>query len=467
MKRQWTGEVGRWSVGLLLTAPVTLPNSRGAEVSGAFATLWFPQTASRIRANLVEDLLFLCHRLPYPPDKGDKIRSYHWLRYLSERYRVHLGTFVDDRRDRVHIDLVTALCADACIRPLGSLRARIRASSGLLGRQPLTVACYRDPVLQRWVRHTLAEGAVRAALVFSSGMATYLQGRKGLYRVMDFVDVDSDKWRQYAASKRGFGRLLYRREAERLAEFECSVAEEFEASILVSEEEAHFFRDRIAAAPGKVHAVPNGVDSRYWDPERDYPNPYPESARSVVFAGAMDYWANAQGACWFAREVWPRVRAACSEARFYVVGARPSRAVRNLAREPSIAVTGRVDDVRPYLAHAHLVAAPLLIARGVQNKVLEALAMGKALVATPQAYAGIERFGALRGCVSGAADEQAREICRWLDQPSPHWFSDVREYVVERYDWKLSLQSLGGLLGAEYSEHVSDHAAVLGAGGVR
>lgn len=432
-------------------------------VDGTVMTKSGPESS---RANGMEDILFLCHRLPYPPDKGDKIRSCRWLRWLSERYRVHLGTFIDERRDWARIGAVESLCASSCIRPLGPMRRRVRALNALLAGESLTVACYRDRVLNRWVDHTLANRPVRAALVFSSGMAWYLQGRKGLRRVMDFVDVDSDKWRQYGEYRDGLLRPVYRREATLLAEFERAVAADYDASVLVTDSEARFFRERIASIPERIHAIPNGVDTRYWDPERDYSNPYAASERVAVFVGAMDYWANAQGVCWFARAVWPRVYAARPAARFYVVGAKPARSVRALAREPGIVVTGRVDDVRPYLAYAHVVAAPLLIARGVQNKVLEALAMGKVLVATPEAYEGIERFAGLRGCISGAAEEQAREISRWLGKPSPQWYREGRDHVRERYEWHQALESLGLLLAAGKSGAVPENVAPLYAGGV-
>lgn len=428
--------------------------------NGGLGAGWAVSQTDR-EASGMEHLLFLCHRLPYPPDKGDKIRSYQWLRWLCARYRVHLGAFIDDPRDRQHIAAVEALCADTCIRPLRPFQRVGRSVIALSSGQSLTVACYRDSALKRWVRRTLADVPVRAALVYSSGMAQYLRGRRDLHRVMDFVDVDSDKWRQYATAHRSPRGLIYRCEANRLAAIETGVAADFDASVLVSEPEARFFREKIASAGGNVQAIANGVDSKYWNPERAYPRPYPRSEKVVVFVGAMDYRANADGALWFARSVWPAIRDRYPAARFYIVGARPSRAVRELAGEPGIVVTGWVEDVRPYLAHAHVVAAPLRIARGIQNKVLEALAMGKALVATPEAYEGIGRFDALWGCVSAAPDVQAAEANRWLAERAPAWHPDVRAYVLEHHGWQRPLEQLGRLLDAGWSSGSPEAVSVL------
>lgn len=395
----------------------------------------------------MQELLFLCHRLPFPPNKGDKIRSYHVLRYLAEKYRVHLGTFVDDPADWQHVAAVKALCAGTCIRPLKPFLARFRALTALGRAEPLTVAYYRDRVMGRWVDQILSTGTVQTVVAFSSSMAPFMLRSGGVRRVMDFVDVDSDKWRQYAETHTGMAGMIYRREATCLADFEQRIAAQCDACVFVSGSEAEFFRQRVPPKlAGRIHGIPNGVDADYWDPALVYPNPYGREERVLVFVGAMDYWANAQGAHWFARTVWPWIRKTLPAARFYIVGANPSRAVRALARIEGVVVTGRVGDVRPYVSHAHAVVAPLRIARGIQNKVLEALAMGKALLSTPQAYEGIEDFQERRGCVSDSPDALDREALRWLTGPKPVWFPAVRQQVLSRYNWRQTLARFDTLL---------------------
>jgi sugar transferase (PEP-CTERM/EpsH1 system associated) len=387
----------------------------------------------------MKSLLFLCHRLPWPPDKGDKIRSFHVLRRLAEHYRVYLGTFVDDPADWQYLESVQALCAGVCVRPLKPWTTRWRALASLGRGEPLTVGVYRDRVMRRWIERLLTEHKPDLALCYSSGVAPLVMHHPQLRRVMDFVDVDSDKWRQYAQNHVGVKRMIYRREARRLAAFERAIAEQFEACVFVSDAEAAFFRQQVPTWADRVHGIPNGVDTEYWDPHRTYPDPYHSGERAIVFVGAMDYRANVHAAQWFAREVWPRIYTRQHDARFYIVGSKPTAAVRTLGQLPGIKVTGRVEDVRPWLAHAYAVAAPLRIARGIQNKVLEAMAMEKVLLATPEAWRGIEDFEGRKGCISGDPEVMAAEALLWLDTPQVVRVASARGKILSRYDWTLNL----------------------------
>ncbi len=206
--------------------------------------------------------------------------------------------------------------------------------------------------------------------------------------------------------------------------------------------------------------------AEYWDPQRIYPNPYQSAERAVVFVGAMDYRANVHAAQWFAREVWPRIFARCQDARLYLVGSKPAAAVRALGELAGITVTGRVDDVRPYLAHAHAVAAPLRIARGIQNKVLEALAMEKVVLATPEAWEGIEDFAGRQGCISDSPEVMANEALRWLDAPQVARVPAARAMVLSRFDWVRNLDTYERVMCDAQRGMAAVHAAgVAGAGG--
>jgi sugar transferase (PEP-CTERM/EpsH1 system associated) len=392
----------------------------------------------------MQSVLFLCHRLPWPPSKGDKIRSYHVLRRLAQRHRVYLGAFVDDPADWQYLPAVEALCAGTCIRPLPPWRARWRALAALPRGEALTVGCYRDRVLQRWVDSVILEHQPALALCYSSGVAPFVMGQavmrhRGLRRVMDFVDADSDKWRQYAQARHGIARRVYAREARRLAAFERAIATRFDASVFVSAAEAAFFRQQVPAASAKVYGVANGVDRDYWNPQRGYPDPYPTGTRALVFTGAMDYRANVDAVAWFVKEVWQQIVGQQPDARFYIVGSNPAAQVRALCRTPGVVVTGRVDDVRPYLAHARAVVAPLRIARGVQNKVLEALAMEKVVLATPQAWEGIDDFAGRLGCISNAPEVMTGEALRWLGVAEPMRVPAARAMLQARFDWARNL----------------------------
>lgn len=391
-------------------------------------------------------VLFLCHRMPWPPNKGDKIRSYHVLRRLAERHQVYLGTYIDDPADWQYLSAVESLCDGVCIRPLGPWRKRWRVIISLFRGDALTVGMYRDRVMRTWVRRMISEHKPDLVLCYSSGVATLVMDQAGSRRVMDFVDVDSDKWRQYAQSHRGLKRLIYRREAEKLTEFEREVAEQFDAGVFVSEAEAAFFRRSIRGHGANLHGISNGVDAEYWDPHRTYPNPYHPGERAVVFVGAMDYRANVHAAQWFARKVWPRIHSRRPEARFYIVGSNPSAEVRGLAEITGIHVTGRVEDVRPWLAHAHAVTAPLRIARGIQNKVLEAMAMGKVLLVTPEAWEGIEDFEGRKGCISDEPEAMAEVALRWLGSSHAEWVPEARSKVLSHYDWAGKMDAYENVL---------------------
>ncbi len=338
----------------------------------------------------MEDLLLLIHRIPYPPNKGDKIRSYHLLKHLAQHYRVHLGTFVDDADDWQHVPHVQKMCASSHFAPLNPKLARVRSLGALLANRSLSLDYYRSRQLQNWVDGAMKQQKIDRVLIFSSAMAQYAEAYPDARRVVDFCDVDSDKWRQYAEKKSWPMNWLYRHEARQLLAYERHVARECDASLFVSAPEADLFKELAPESVAKIGFFNNGVDTDYFSPARSYASPYPAGERAVVFTGAMDYWPNIDAVQWFAAEVFPQLRARFADVRFYIVGARPAAAVQALAQLPGVVVTGTVPDVRPYIAHAQVAVAPLRIARGIQNKVLEAMAMATPVVVSPQALEGIE-----------------------------------------------------------------------------
>ncbi|MDZ7752498.1 MAG: TIGR03087 family PEP-CTERM/XrtA system glycosyltransferase [Gammaproteobacteria bacterium] len=397
----------------------------------------------------MEPLLYLVHRIPYPPNKGDKVRSYHLLKHLAAHYEVHLGTFVDEPRDWTHIPILEGLCADVHAEPLHPARARVRSLAGLVTGQALTLPYYWNRGMSSWVQRAIDNAGIRRAVVFSSAMAQYLPDKPDLRRVVDFVDVDSDKWRQYADKKRWPMNWVYRRESRELLKFERRTAETVDASAFVSEEEAALFRNLTGLTASRIHAVHNGVDFEFFDPGLDYPNPYSGDGPVMVFTGAMDYWPNVDAAKWFATEILPRVRASRGTAEFYIVGARPTDEVMALIQIPGVTVTGTVDDMRPYLARAALAVAPLRIARGIQNKVLEALAMEKMVVATGEAAEGIGRCPALRVVVDNSADSFAEEVINQLEAgDGVTTGKSGRNFVCEHFDWQTNLSRFSELLEA-------------------
>lgn len=392
-------------------------------------------------------LLFLCHRIPYPPDKGDKIRSYHWWAAVVERFRVHLGAFIDDPADWVHVGKLQARCASSLFVPLPRTRALLRSLTGLLRGTAMTLPYYRDARMTRWVQTQRTRDDIGYVLVFSSAMGQYVEGVcwSRARRIIDFVDVDSDKWRQYAQTRPWPTNWVYRREALRLAQAEEGLARNFAASLFVSEPEAALFRDRVAAPGQRVHAIRNGVDAAYFRSVVGCVSPFPADCEPVVFTGAMDYWANVDAVLWFVREVWPRVRAQRPRALFAVVGSRPSPEIEALSCG-DIVVTGRVPDVRPYLQAAGVVVAPMRVARGIQNKVLEGMAMAKPVVVTSKALEGIVAVPRRDLLLADEPGAFADAILAVLGAGDEGLGSRARRLVEREYDWAVSTQQLMALL---------------------
>jgi sugar transferase (PEP-CTERM/EpsH1 system associated) len=396
----------------------------------------------------MQELLYLVHRIPYPPDKGDKIRSYHLLKHLSEHYRIHLGTFIDDERDWEYLDKVKNFCGgETCFTQINPKTARLRSVSGLLSEQALTLPYYRDGGLQTWVNRILETRPIKNILVFSSAMAQYVSDAGSSRRIIDFVDIDSDKWMQYAATKTWPMSWIYRRESRLLLNYERKIAKDFDSSTFVSDTEANLFKQLAPESASKVTYFNNGVDADYFSPQNIYPNPYPAGTDTLVFVGAMDYWANVDAVNWFARSIFPAIRAQLPEVEFHIVGARPTAEVKALTILPGVAVTGSVSDVRPYLAHASLAVAPLRIARGIQNKVLEAMAMEKIVIASPQALEGIS---AIRGqevlVANGEGDYVHQIITLFQNGGYRNVAHTARARVLEDYSWKKNLGRIDALL---------------------
>lgn len=396
----------------------------------------------------MDSLLFLCHRIPYPPNKGDKIRSFHILKHLAQHYRVFLGTFIDDPADARHVETLRTYCADLRAITIEPRWRRLASLRGLFQGEALSLPFYRDAGMSEWVAGTMARERPTVAFAYSSPMAQYLLDGAcaKIRRVIDFVDVDSEKWRAYAAMKQWPMSWVYAREADKLLAFERAVAAQVDASVFVSGDEARLFESLQGGSCANVHAVNNGVDLAYFGAAGEMANPYPAEARVLVFTGAMDYWANVDAVRWFAEAIFPLIQARAPETQFWIVGTRPGPAVRELEKRPQVRVTGAVEDIRPYIAHALGAVAPMRIARGVQNKVLEAMAMGKPVIGTSAAFEGLEldtRYRALQADEAASFAERCLSLLAGAAEPLGRV---GREYVSTHHDWNVNMQQLHALM---------------------
>ncbi len=393
--------------------------------------------------------LFLAHRVPYPPDRGDKIRGWHLLRHMAARGPVHLVTFADDARDLRHDAVLDNVCASHHVAWRGKPQWRAGLEA-LASGQPVSLAAFADTGVAARVRELLANGGIDTIFVFSGQMAQYLPGDTVARVVMDFCDVDSAKFASYARTAGPPMGWVMAREARLLGAFEHDVAARVDASLFVSDAEAALFR---AGGPApRVSVVENGIDTAFFDPAAAFDR---GAARpGLTFTGQMDYAPNIEAACWFAREVMPRLAERGIDLPFNIVGRAPTKAVQALAGEHA-RVTGEVSDVRPWLAAAPVVVAPLLTARGVQNKVLEAMAMARPIVASTVAAEGIEH----RGTLSVAADADAftdRIAALLADRDTAAAQGRAaRACVEDRYGWAARLAALDAILDRPAAKRIA------------
>ncbi|MDB5453988.1 MAG: glycosyltransferase group 1 protein [Caulobacteraceae bacterium] len=390
-------------------------------------------------------VLFLAHRVPFPPDKGDKIRAFNILRHLARSHEVWLGAGADDLSDLQHVEEARRYCRDVHFAPLAPLRRAANMAAALATGAPLSVARFRHPELEHWTRRVLAEVKPDIIYVYSSAMAQYVLGRAPPTSrvVIDFVDCDAEKWRAYSEVARWPLRAVYRREFDRLRAFELDALADADLSLAISTTEQRLLTGFYPALAGKLHVVPNGVDLEYYAP-----CPLRVDSATIVMCGRMDYAPNAEGAEWFARQVFPQVQARNPEAVFQIVGAAPTAAVRALARHPGVNVTGAVPDVRPYLARAAVIVAPLRIARGIQNKVLEAMAVARPLVATPQALDGVAAMPGQDVLVAEDPGDFAQACLEAMTPSTARTLSrNGRRFVVRHHEWAAQLAALDELIG--------------------
>lgn len=391
------------------------------------------------------DILFLAHRVPFPPDRGDKIRSFNILKYLSERARVHIIAFADDERDLKRKSGLARFNGNRSI----IWRSKPRwwaAVQALAQRRPVSLTAFENQSMREAVNNILARHAISTIYVYSSQMAQYLPARPRQRVVMDFVDVDSAKFEAYAKSSRGLSAWMMRREAHLLSQYERQVARCADASLFVSEAEAALFVERTGAK--RVEVIENGIDTDFYDPCAAFK--HIESMNElIVFTGQMDYRPNVEAVTWFAEAILPHIRLARPEARFAIVGRRPTEAVRALARHPGVIVTGEVADVRGWLAAASVVVAPLKLARGIQNKVLEAMAMARPVVASVAAAEGIDHQGTLR--IGSEVGEIADAVVALLADPqtAAALGASAREQVERRYSWAARLAPLDTIMALD------------------
>ena len=392
------------------------------------------------------DLLFVSHCLPYPPDKGEKIRAFNVIRHLSRHHRVHLGCLMDRSDDASHLEALREWCVSAEGFRIDRRRQKLTAVARIRPGRPLMLDYYRHDGLHAWVRRTIADRSLDLAYVYTVAMMPYAAVWRSGPLVLDATDIDSEKWTTYAATAAWPMRLVWAREGRTLLDYERGAAARADATLFVSHHEAERFAELAPETAARMHSVENGVDLERFSPDLVFDTPYPGPGPHLVFTGHMDYWPNADAVAWFASTVLPGVRTRHPGAQFTIVGANPGAATRALADLPGVVVTGRVADVRPYVLHADCGVAPLRIARGIQNKVLEAMALGRPLVASPEAFAGIRAVAGRDLLVADGAEAMVAAVDAVVSGAHPGLGAAGRRAVETGYAWPATLARLDAIL---------------------
>jgi sugar transferase (PEP-CTERM/EpsH1 system associated) len=401
------------------------------------------------------EILFLAHRVPFPPDRGDKIRSHHVLKALAKLAAVHVAAFADDARD---------MAADADLAAIARTHCLVRRSKpvamagvqALLSSRPVSLAAFHSRTLADYVEAVLNRHPIRAIYVFSGQMGHYVPADFAGRVLCDFVDVDSAKFEAYAAQGSGPMRWINAREGRLLRAEEARLAGRADISLLVSEEEAALMRDRLAADHAgacDVRPLRNGIDSQRFDRAQVKAEPRLLECPGprLIFTGQMDYPPNVAAVLLAIDRIMPLVRQVVPLASFHVVGRNPPQSLLARSGQHGCHVWGAVEDMRTWLAGADLALVPLEIARGVQNKVLEAMAMELPVVLTEGAASGIGGVDGRHFLVGRSDAEFADHVLAVLGNSARARAlgTEARRFVIEELGWQASLAPLAGMLGCQ------------------
>jgi len=387
-------------------------------------------------------ILFVCHRFPYPPKRGGKIRPFNIIRHLQEAgHGVTVASLVRSDEEAEEGRGLQDYCDEFLMEQVRKPVATLRMVGRLARMAPSSMGYFHSPALGRRIDQKLAEHRFDLIFVHCSSVAPYVAGARGPVKILDFGDIDSQKWLTYARYK-GFPTAAgYWLEGAKLERAEKWLATQFDMCTCTTRAEFETLNSFGTGVP--TGWFPNGVDPEFFAPDSE-----PYDPELICFVGRMDYYPNQLAMLEFCRDVLPSLQQARPGVRLVIVGAEPSRKIRRLGRLPGVEVTGSVPDVRPWVRHAALTVAPLSIARGTQNKILESMAMGVPVVASREASGGIDAVSGEHLLTASTTSQYRDAILRMLDDPEERRrYSEAgRRRALSNHDWTASMRKLDTLI---------------------
>ena len=389
-------------------------------------------------------VMYVCHRVPFPPKRGGKIRPFNMIRHLTDSgHQVTVASLARSAAERDEARGLDAHCSKSMVEIISDGSAWARMIANVASLRPSSFAYFHSPRLAERIRVELSANQYDLIFVHCSSVAPYVADVTAATKVLDYGDMDSQKWREYATHRSFPMSVAYWLEAEKLERVELQLSRKFDLATCTTRAELESLRG--LGATGLSDWFPNGVDSDFFKPTSQPYNP-----RQIAFVGRMDYYPNQQAVNWFCSQVWPALRQCIPELQFLVVGAEPSAQIRSLAQLPGVTVTGSVPDVRPYVQQAALTVAPLTIARGTQNKILESMAMATPVVCSPAAVGGVDAVAGEHLLVASRVQEWVDAIRSILGSSERRTLlgAAARARVLSHHSWAASMHRLDMLLGA-------------------
>ncbi len=388
-------------------------------------------------------ILFLCHRLPFPPKRGGKIRPFNIIRHLTESgHSVTVGSLARSSEELAEGQPLREYCDKLLVGLINPAAAVAHMIARLPTSIPSSMGNFYSASLHREVREELRQHKYDLVFVHCSSAAQYARSAKGIPSILDFGDMDSQKWLDYSTYRRFPLSMGYWIEGTKLCRAEKRLASKFDLSTCTTQAELETLRGFDAAR--RTDWFPNGVDAEYFSPADE-----PYDPDQICFIGRMDYFPNQQAMINFCCTVLPIVQARRVATKLTIVGAEPSSEIRNLANKPGVTVTGTVPDVRDYVRASALSVAPLAIARGTQNKILESMALGVPVVCSKQAAGGVDAVPGKHLLVCDSPEQYADNIIRVLKSADERRELSIasRQRVLSSHSWPASMSKLDKIIG--------------------